>query len=172
MIGPPGVADSLDMWSVSTANRIAGNLWMGGFPPPTFDLSPHFDCVALCAREYQPQDCFGVPNVVRALIDDSGKSMTREEAAQAVRAAGRVVRALREGQRVLVTCMAGRNRSGLVVALSLCRGAGWDPDRAIGAIREARSADAFRNRDFESFLRAYCSVTPREWVSSREASSR
>lgn len=141
----------------SDADRVHGGLWMGGWPPPSYRVGDHFDCLVLCAREYQVPDLFGRVQVAQARLDDSGVPMRLEERPEAIRAAGKVVRWLRQDLRVLVTCFAGRNRSGLVSAIALCKGpAAMDPDAAIAAIRAARGDSAFRNPWFEAFLRAYC----------------
>jgi hypothetical protein len=142
--------------SSSTANEVCRRLWMGGCPPPDFRVGRHFDCLVLAAREYQVPWLFPGVRTALAVMDDDGSPMTREEAAEAVRAAGKTIRWLSQGMRVLVTCFAGRNRSGLITALALCKGGGLDPDRAIYAIRMARGPDAFRNPYFEAFLRSYC----------------
>lgn len=52
-----------------------------------------------------------------------------------------------QGDRVLVTCHAGLNRSGLVSALALCA-LGMEPDEAIKLVRERRSPDALFNQQF------------------------
>ena len=141
----------------STLDQVYGNLWMGGWPPPDARLGQRFDCLVLTAMEYQPAECFGDVEVARALLNDDGSPMRREEAVEAVRAAGKAIRWLGEGKKVLGTCFAGRNRSGLVCALTLCRGPeAMGPDAAIEAVRAARGDSAFRNPWFEAFLRAYC----------------
>lgn len=130
---------------------------MGGWPPPDVRLGERFDCLVLSAMEYQPTSCFGDVEVVQARLNDDGSPMRREEAFEAVRTAGRVIRWLGEDKKVLVTCFAGRNRSGLICALALCKGPeAMDPDAAIEAIRAARGDGAFRNPWFEKFLRAFC----------------
>jgi protein-tyrosine phosphatase len=83
--------------------------------------------------------------------------MTRQEARQAVAAAGRVISWISSGKKVLVTCYAGRNRSGLITAIALCKGP--NPVRvgtAIGMIREARGPAALNNEHFVRFLKEYC----------------
>jgi protein-tyrosine phosphatase len=142
------------------ADRVHGGLWMGGWPPPGYKVGEHFDCLVLCAREYQVPELFGGVQVAQARLDDSGVPMRPEERPEAVRAAGKVIRWLRQDLRVLVTCFAGRNRSGLVSAIALCKGpAAMSPDAATAAIRAARGDGAFRNPWFEAFLRAYCRPT-------------
>ena len=55
------------------------------------------------------------------------------------------------GDRVLVRCQAGLNRSGLVLALILIKD-GLTPQEAINRIRENRGSDALFNADFHNWL--------------------
>ena len=55
------------------------------------------------------------------------------------------------GDRVLVRCQAGLNRSGLVLALILIKD-GLAPQEAINRIRENRGSDALFNADFHNWL--------------------
>ena len=57
----------------------------------------------------------------------------------------------KQGDRVLVRCQAGLNRSGLVIALILIKD-GLTPAEAIARIRENRGEDALFNRDFHNWL--------------------
>jgi protein-tyrosine phosphatase len=57
----------------------------------------------------------------------------------------------KQGDRVLVRCQAGLNRSGLVLALILIKD-GLKPAEAIARIRDNRGDDALFNRDFHNWL--------------------
>jgi protein-tyrosine phosphatase len=57
----------------------------------------------------------------------------------------------KQGDRVLVRCQAGLNRSGLVVALILIRD-GLTPTEAVARIRANRGEDALFNRNFYNWL--------------------
>ena len=57
----------------------------------------------------------------------------------------------KQGDRVLVRCQAGLNRSGLVLALILIKD-GLKPQDAIARIRDNRGEDALFNRDFHNWL--------------------
>jgi protein-tyrosine phosphatase len=57
----------------------------------------------------------------------------------------------KSGDRVLIRCQAGLNRSGLVTALLLIKD-GMSPERAIALIREARGEDALFNTSFCTWL--------------------
>lgn len=141
----------------SAASRLTDGLWMGSVPLP--GCRPHrwFDMLVLCAIEYQVPHLFPGLQTVLAPMNDDGSPMTEAEGRIAVRAAGEVVRALVSGRRILVTCMMGRNRSGLVSALALCRGpARMSPKDATAAIRAARGDTAMRNPYFNEFLENFC----------------
>lgn len=56
------------------------------------------------------------------------------------------------GDKVLVRCQAGYNRSGLVVALALLE-LGYSADDAINLIREKRSPHALHNEHFVRYIR-------------------
>lgn len=56
------------------------------------------------------------------------------------------------GQKVLVRCQAGYNRSGLVMALALLR-LGYDATYAINLLREKRSPHVLFNQHFEQYVR-------------------
>jgi len=60
--------------------------------------------------------------------------------------------AWKRGERVLIRCQAGWNRSGLVMALVLMK-EGLSADEAINLIRQHRSPHALCNENFEKFLR-------------------
>jgi protein tyrosine phosphatase len=58
----------------------------------------------------------------------------------------------KRGQRVLIRCQAGMNRSGLIMALVLIR-EGYTAEDAINLIRAKRSKHALFNGRFESWLK-------------------
>jgi protein-tyrosine phosphatase len=57
----------------------------------------------------------------------------------------------KQGDRVLVRCQAGLNRSGLVLALILIKD-GLTPQEAINRIRDNRGPDALFNENFHAWL--------------------
>lgn len=143
----------------STATQILGNLWMGSAPPIGLGVAQHFDHLVLCAKEYQlPPECFPGVEVIYAPMNDDGSPMTAEEMQIAIRAAGKVIRRLVDGRRVLSTCRQGRNRSGIIAALALCLGPPkLNPAKAVSKIRFARGPGAMVNKDFLWFLNEFCS---------------
>jgi protein-tyrosine phosphatase len=66
--------------------------------------------------------------------------------------ADRVAAAVADGDRVLVRCSGGLNRSGLVTAAALVR-LGSEPDGAIALVRRARGPWALTNPVFVAHLR-------------------
>ena len=70
----------------------------------------------------------------------------------------RVAEHLRRGDRVVINCMSGLNRSGLLVGRALV-GLGSPPIEAVELVRKARGPHALSNRQFVRFLLIDC--TPR-----------
>lgn len=139
------------------ASRIAPKLWQGGFPLEPESLRGKFDMLVLCAKELQPgnNDINLFPDSVEVICaplrDEEGVEVSPEEIEIAVGAANRVVDMLRNGRRVLSTCVKGRNRSGLVSALTLVGRYGMSGAEAAERIR-ARRLNALTNPSFSEFL--------------------
>jgi hypothetical protein len=99
------------------ANRIVSGLYQGSAPPQGPGVAAAgFDALVLCALEYQPPArCFPGAIVLRCPLDDDLTRAVPKGGRRRVIEAGRqIAEILRRGGRVLVTCVAGRNRSGLV----------------------------------------------------------
>ena len=102
-------------------DHIVDNLYQGAAPPFGDAVAKlGFDTLVLCAKENQREDLYPGIEVVLAPGDDDVRVErmmrdlpTWQQAAQIV--AERVA----SGKKVLVTCMAGLNRSGMVTALAL-----------------------------------------------------
>lgn len=130
------------------ATEIVSGLFMGSAPTQGAMLKrAGFDALVLTAEEFQPPDFwFGGVEVLRAPMRDALPDAHEVSMAHAV--ADEVARRLAAGQKVLVTCFAGRNRSGWVTALALVK-LGMPPKEAIARIRRARplalSNHAFNN---------------------------
>lgn len=148
------------------AAEVAPRLWIGSHPPVSGHrcgdhpveynadvLKCGFHFLVLCAREYQPDKKFfpGV-EVHYAPFDDNHSGITPGEAAAAAKAAQATVAAHRRGQACLVTCMAGRNRSGLVTALALSELANVSGREAAETVRERRGLGALTNLSFRGML--------------------
>lgn len=131
--------------------RITRRLWQGPKPPTgPFVRHAGFDVLVLAAEEYQPAaHLFPGVRVIHAPIDDA--RLSRSEALRVEAAAREVARALQSGQRVLVTCWMGLNRSGIISARAL-QLLGVPIDRAIAMVRAARP-NALFNKHFVRHLR-------------------
>lgn len=127
------------------ANRVMPKLWIGSAPSVGPGLAhAGFDAVVLAAEEYQPtsRELPGV-RVIHAPFGDT-RWPTDAEIRRAVRAADMVAAHLAAGDRVLVSCWMGRNRSGLVTALALRR-LGVPPNHAVELVRRARPGALFND---------------------------
>lgn len=132
------------------ASRIHGGLYQGGAPPKGRALSKAgFDVVVLCAEEYQPDDhLFPGVSVVRLPMADIPVLLTEKQLRMLKLTAREVAFRLERGQKVLVTCAAGLNRSGLLNAAILIEAYGASPVQAIRTVRLHRNALALNNPAF------------------------
>lgn len=142
------------------ANLVAGTLYQGSAPDNSPLLRKKVDAICFAAWEYQPRIKAKHLSIIRARLDDSGMPMLQRERAEAVWAANKVRTFLDKGAIVLVTCVAGLNRSGLVCALSLMLATEHSTTtpscltsrQAIKAVRRARGPRALSNDYFLAFL--------------------
>lgn len=140
------------------ATQLAPKLYIGSAPPVGPELADSgFDVLVLCAEEYQPplRDFPGLSSVIHAPFDDD--VLDEETIDMAVSSAMDVHDHVLDGERVLVTCMAGRNRSGLVCAIALHLLTCCDPrDAALHVKRNRVGSDggeALTNPHFIEFLK-------------------
>lgn len=125
-------------------NRVAPKLYFGSAPRVGSALTrAGFDVVLLCAREYQPRsrELPGVL-VVHCGIDNS-LAPTEAEIETAIDASRVAATAVMDGKRVLISCWMGKNRSGLVMALTLMRLYGLSGPEAVQAVQAARPGALF-----------------------------
>jgi hypothetical protein len=120
--------------------------------PAGTSYAASFDVIVLCAREIQPVVEADI-EVIRCPMGDNYEHMPEEDMMSAMRASAIVQRRLLQGKKVLSACYHGRNRSGLVSAMSLVRTFGMRPSMAIQAVRSARR-NALQNPQFLMFLMA------------------
>lgn len=126
---------------------------MGSVPDPTKAYT-EFSAIVLCAQEFQPRFRRFKGTVIRAPFADT-KYPTAKERRIAIRSAREVAKRLKKGQRVLVTCAMGLNRSGLVTGLALRMASRMHPTEIIRRIREARGEYALSNPAFERIVRGF-----------------
>jgi protein-tyrosine phosphatase len=132
-------------FSMPIITHVTGNLWHGGYVD-NLDLGDRFDTiVSLYPWEKYPTK----GDTVQVTMYDS----TEVDGGSVEDAALFVVGLLAKGQKVLVHCQAGLNRSSLVVARALMY-MGQSADEAIAMLREKRSPAVLCNETFEKWLRS------------------
>lgn len=141
-------------------NRVAPGLYIGSRAPTGDIVRRHgFDVLVLCAEEHQPPDHkFPGVEVFRCPFGDVRGPMDPRTAKMIYLTADRAARRLLAGKRVLVTCQAGLNRSGLVTALTLHVSTGRDPMDCVRQVRRSREVGGVKalfNEDFVRILRRY-----------------
>jgi sulfur relay (sulfurtransferase) DsrF/TusC family protein len=102
------------------ATQLLPRLFIGSKPPVGRELADEgLDTLVLCAMEYQPRSVQfpGLDAVIHAPLDDA--ELTSHEGDTALMAAMEAADRYQRGETVLITCMQGRNRSGLVAALTI-----------------------------------------------------
>jgi predicted protein tyrosine phosphatase len=126
--------------------EIAPGLFQGSRPPAGPALARHgIDLLVLAAEEFQPPETH-YPGVRVLYVPLQDTIEPSEQDRQAVRIAAReVARAVEGGQRVLVTCWAGLNRSGWIVAHALAD-LGYPVSRVLPMVR--KRPFAMNNRSF------------------------
>ena len=151
----PGLKGTLSNVGVD-AHEICENLWQGAAPPDgSYLASLGFKAAVFCAYEFQPE-AYRYPGLKVVLApndDDYHRNITASELGLAVQASRVVATYLRHNQPVLVSCIAGRNRSGLVCALTLHHMTGMGGAKAIELVRMCRP-NALTNPSFVSALEA------------------
>lgn len=118
------------------ANEIYPGLWMGGHTHAR-EPGPAFDLRVLAAMELPHDDARLAHVAISVPLDDRDVPVTTEEATRIRDAAVLVAAEVARHHRVLVTCAAGRNRSGVVVARALMF-LGYPARKAINAVRARR----------------------------------
>jgi len=115
----------------------------------------HFDTVVTAYAWARPVDWL-VTELRFGFYDGSIHHIPMQRLREVVSAAHS---AWKSGDRVLIRCQAGWNRSGLITALVLIRD-GYSPAQAIGLLRERRSPYALCNREFANWL---LTINTDEW---------
>ena len=139
-----GVSEYTAVWN--------DDLWIGSyFAPKHMKVVP--DLHVHCARDAEPTP--GGRQTFWLKLDDIPTDWRNspEWTGPILDVVTQISQALQENQVVLVTCMAGINRSAMVVALTLMLHYGLNADQAIRHIRSVRSHACLSNRTFEDFVR-------------------
>lgn len=120
--------------------RIAPRLYQGSAPKagPTVRRCG-FDVLVLTAKEWQPPDhIYPGVTVLRVPLTDHGEPLTEQAWLAALGMSKRIAMHLARGRRVLTTCHAGLNRSGLVNVLTLHRLTGISGKKLVSYVRSVR----------------------------------
>lgn len=147
-------------------DRVSGTLWVGSLPPLDSRLRATVDVVAFTAEEHQPpRQKLQYLISIKAPLSDDGYPLKPKQWKAAVKAAERIRHYLDLGERVLVTCHAGRNRSALVAAMALMMPPHMNmasiqtpacvrSEQAIALVRKARGPFTLSNASFVQHLRS------------------
>lgn len=153
------------------ANEIVEGLWQGSYPKPGPQVAQEgFEILVLTAREWQtPADEYPGVEVIHAPNDDHPSyPFTQESLDTAINAGFEVAQAVRNKRKVLVTCAAGLNRSGLVSALALHFLFGWGGPQCMAHVRIRRglwrTPGVLYNQDFVRALSKVPSRKPRSLI--------
>lgn len=134
-------------------NHIYGTLYQGAWPPFGNKLAElGFHVLVLTAKDNQDADRYDEIEVICAPGDDDMRPSRLERFLPGWKdAAQKVVTHVRNNKNVLVTCMAGQNRSGLVVALALQELTQWSGKKVVNFI-QSRRMWALNNTTFEDYI--------------------
>ncbi len=135
------------------ANEVIPYLFMGGAPPASAGLSEFFDVIVLCSSEYQPSDtCYPHSLVIHCPFEDNIEPIPQYLRKEMVSVSDFITSQVKSKKRVLVTCFAGLNRSGLITALTLTRGFNKSGPECVSLIRSARGNKALSNPMFLKYI--------------------
>lgn len=135
-------------------DKVAPHLYQGGFALNR-EPYPEFSMIVLCSAEHQPELPRFAGKVLRPRFND-GSFLTKAERTRVAHTVDLVAKELVDGGRVLVTCSAGLNRSGLVTGLALCASTDLTTKQIVDRIRSARGPFALGNLYFEKLIRDNC----------------
>lgn len=121
--------------------KIGPKLWQGSLPEIGDKVRRcGFDVLVLTAEEWQPpRSAYPGVEVIHVSLQDHGQPLTEEAWNQAVVVSGKVARRVLRGKRVLTTCFAGLNRSGIVNVLALYQLTGISGKKLVQHVQRVRS---------------------------------
>jgi len=130
-----------------TASKIADHLFQGGRPPPGDGLkNAGVDVLVLCAREWQESALYPGLIVIKAPGDDDRREHRLMQSIDKWKLAAELsAEHVMAGRNVLITCMQGLNRSGLVMAMTLRILTGWSGKKIVEHIQNHREHALFND---------------------------
>ena len=134
-------------------SKITDGLYQGAWPPFGDQLAKRgFDVLVLCAEENQHDELYVDIDVICAPGEDnSNPNIMNMFLPTWMLAAQRAAQQVNIGKKVLVTCMAGLNRSGMVTAMTLYLLTGWSGYDVVEHVQGCRP-DALCNATFAKWL--------------------
>lgn len=122
------------------ADKIVDCLYQGGKPPPGDSLkNAGVDVLVLCAREWQDASVYEGIEVILAPGDDDPRPHRLTRFIGTWQNAGlKVAEHVKNGKTVLVTCMQGLNRSGMVTSIALRHLLGWPGEKIVEHVQAQR----------------------------------
>lgn len=140
-----------------TANKIHEHLFQGGAPPPGDGLKKAgVDVLVLCAKEWQDATAYPGLIVIKAPGDDDRREHRLMQFIENWKLAAELsAEHVMAGRNVLITCMQGLNRSGLVMALTLRILTGWSGKKIVEHIQKHREHALF-NDTFVRYIETNC----------------
>jgi protein-tyrosine phosphatase len=122
------------------ATEVAPKLYQGSLPQTGFDVRDcGFDVLVLAAEEWQPHpNAYPGVEVIHVPLVDAGKPLSESAWYHAVETGKRVARRLRQDKRVLTTCYAGLNRSGIVNVLAMYDMTGAPGKKLVDVVQRMR----------------------------------
>lgn len=135
------------------ADKIVDRLYQGGRPPAGDGLkNAGVDVLVLCAKEWQDAAAYEGITVICAPGDDDTRPHRLARFLPGWKdAAHQVVEHVRAGKTVLVTCMQGLNRSGIVTALALTELTNLSGDEIVDLVQTRREM-ALCNATFAQYI--------------------
>jgi protein-tyrosine phosphatase len=137
------------------AYKVAPGLYFGPAPRPGADVARSgFHVLALCAVENQPNEeqFAGVAVEHCPMHDDPVLGVTNKELRTAVNTATRIALHVAAGNKVLVTCRAGIDRSAFVTGLALLKLTNLTGEQVVHALRQARPIALSLNRHMRGII--------------------
>jgi hypothetical protein len=135
------------------ADKIVDGLYQGGFPPPGDGLkNAGIQVLVLCAKEWQDASAYPGVTVILAPGDDDRRPHRLTRFIDGWKDAGhQVAEHVKAGRCVLVTCMQGLNRSGMVVSLALRELTGMKGKEIVEHVQKSRQGALF-NDTFAQYI--------------------
>ena len=141
------------------AAEVFENLSIGSAPKAETVKPDDYDVLVLCTKNYQPLDeSFPGVEVWRVpLVDDPTQKASVEDVRAAVAMGAKVAKAVKSGERVLVTCLQGLNRSAFVAGVAIMILTKCTAKDAVRAMRGARSPEVLRHDVWDHVLERFTS---------------